>query len=100
MDPTMAAMAANTGFARWATSRISSRSVLPGSGSGMIEESIVDTTKSPMVPKPMSQCKPCALWPPWPTLRPAGGRMACQIPESLPYWTQKSLPDAILANKP
>ncbi len=34
--------------------------MLPGTGRGMIDESITDTTNSPRVPKPMSQCKPCA----------------------------------------
>jgi hypothetical protein len=32
--------------------------VLPGTGNGMIEESITETAKSPRVPKLMSQCSP------------------------------------------
>jgi len=44
------------GFPPCATSHNNSRSVLPGSGSGMTEESITETENSPSAPICVSQC--------------------------------------------
>ena len=51
MLPEIAAAASIQGFPRFAASNSTSRSVLPGSGKGMIEASITETAKTPSAPR-------------------------------------------------